>query len=82
VYSNKYCQHDTKEDKMDWTCNTYGRQREMYAKSCSENMQRIVHLVYLGVDKRIILKYILKKSDGRVQTGFISLKLVNSGELL
>jgi hypothetical protein len=36
----------------------------MYGKSCSENMQRIVHLIYLGVNKRIILKYILKKSDG------------------
>jgi hypothetical protein len=40
------------------------------------------HLGVLDVDGRIILKFILKKKDTKVRTGFASLRIGISGELL
>jgi hypothetical protein len=40
------------------------------------------HLEYPGVDGRIILKYFLKKWDGRTWAGLIWLRIVTGGGLL
>jgi hypothetical protein len=36
-----------------------------------ENLKGMDHLEYLGVDRRIILQWILEKSGGKVWTGLI-----------
>jgi hypothetical protein len=54
----------------------------MHTKFCLENMMGTDHLEDLGRDKRIILKWILKKQDFRVWNGIIWLKAGSSGGVL
>jgi hypothetical protein len=47
-----------------------------------ENLKETDHMAELGVDRNIILKWILKIQEGRVWTGLIWFSLVTSGGLL
>jgi hypothetical protein len=61
-------------------CSTYGEERnadKMFTRKSNEKY----HLRDLGLDRRIILKWFLKKY-GRVKTGFLWLKLGTGGGLL
>lgn len=40
------------------------------------------HLAYLCIDRRILLKLVLKKLVGTVKTGFIQLRIVTNGSPL
>jgi hypothetical protein len=58
--------------------NSEERQKNRYmtveTQHCNTRCLQIPHLEDLGVDWRIILKYILHKSDGRALTGIIRLR--------
>jgi len=47
-----------------------------------ENLKGRDHLEDLGIDERIITEWILGKQGKKLWTGFIWLKIGNSGELL
>jgi hypothetical protein len=47
-----------------------------------ENLKGRDHLVDIGVDRRFLLKWILKKQGARMWTGFIWLRIGSSGGLL
>jgi hypothetical protein len=47
-----------------------------------ENLKGRDHSEDLGVDGWIILEWILRKQGGKVQTGFVWLKVVTFGGLL
>jgi len=47
-----------------------------------ENLKERTHLGYLGVDGITILKWILKKSVGKAQTGFIWMAIWTGGGVL
>jgi hypothetical protein len=47
----------------------------------SENVKVRDHLEDVGIDGRIILKWISKKEGGNMQTGFISLRMGTNDRL-
>jgi hypothetical protein len=51
---------------------------EMHVVSWSGSVKKRYHLEDLDVDGRIILKWILKKYDVRIRTGFIWLRIATS----
>jgi hypothetical protein len=56
---------------MDRVCGKYGKQeRRMYGFGCGHLIQRS-HMDDLGVDGRIIIKWIFKKLDGKARTGLL-----------
>jgi hypothetical protein len=59
---------------------TEGREevRTKFERGCLKERS---HLEGLGIDRRIILKWILKKENGRVWTGLIWLMTWTSGRL-
>ena len=52
---------------MGWACGTYGKEEKSIVSSCRKLKER-----HLGVNCRIIFKWILKKLDGMAWPGFIS----------
>jgi hypothetical protein len=50
-----------KEDEMGRVCGTYGGRREMYTGFWRRKLEERDHLEVLGIDERILLKWILKK---------------------
>jgi hypothetical protein len=54
----------------------------MHTKSWSENLTGRGHKEDLGVDGRIVLKWILEKWGGKVWAGFIWFRTETSGRLL
>jgi hypothetical protein len=53
-----------------------------HTEVCSIDLQGRAHSRDLGVDGRVILKWIFKRLDGKVWNGFIWLRIGTSGELL
>jgi len=58
---------------MDGTYRTYGG--EEHIRVCWENLRERDHLEDLGVDNKIILKWIFNKWNGGVWTGLIWLRI-------
>jgi hypothetical protein len=58
-----------KSRRMRWIgmWHTWGRQDKPAYKVLVEKPEGIDHLVYLGIDGRIILKWILNKYDGKCE---------------
>jgi hypothetical protein len=54
----------------------------MLTKFWSGNLKGRVHLEDLGVDGSILLKWIVKKFDGRTRPTFIWIRIGNNGGLL
>jgi hypothetical protein len=54
----------------------------MYTKFWFQNLKKRYHSEDVGVDGRIILKWILNKLHGEMWTGFIWLWIGTSGRLL
>jgi hypothetical protein len=60
---------------------THGREK-MHTKFQSENLKEGYHSENLGIDRKIILEWILEKKDGKLWAGFIQLRTWNGGGLL
>jgi hypothetical protein len=54
----------------------------MYTKFLSQNLKGRDYLGYTTVDRKIILKWVLRKLDMRLWTGFMQLRIGPSGRLL
>jgi hypothetical protein len=54
----------------------------MYIKSLIENLKGEGCSEDLGVDRKIILRWIVGKSGGKLWIGFIQLKIGTSGRLM
>ena len=61
---------------MGGACGTYGRKRTQGFR-WGNLLQERSYL--LDVDKRVILKWIVNKLNGRARTGFMGLKIGTSG---
>jgi hypothetical protein len=66
---------------MDKVRRTHGKD-EMHAILRLEDLKERDHLEDVGVDRRIILEWILGKQGGKVWTGFIWIRIGTSGGLL
>jgi hypothetical protein len=55
-------------------CSAYGGGRGVYTGFWWRNLKERIHLIYQGVDSRIILKLIFRKWDKCVWTGSIWLR--------
>jgi hypothetical protein len=55
---------------------------EVYTRFCWRELKGRNHLEDLLIDERIILKWVIKKSDGRIWTGLIWLRRGSCGGLL
>jgi hypothetical protein len=54
----------------------------MHTKFQLENLKGSEHSEDLGIDRKVILGWILRKERGEVWTGFIWLRVGTSGRLL
>jgi len=66
---------------MDGACGTYGRQERYINRVVVGDLREGDHLEDLGVDGRIILKWIFEKWDG-AWTGIIWLRIGTGGRFL
>jgi hypothetical protein len=64
---------------MGWACGTYGRQ-ERCVQGFGGKAREREHFEDLGVDRRLILKWLLREWDE--WTGFISFRIGTGGGLL
>jgi len=55
---------------------------EVYTRFCWRELKGRNHLEDLLIDERILLKWVLKKSDGGIWTGLIWLRRGSCGGLL
>jgi hypothetical protein len=62
-------------------CGTYGGE-VVNTGLCWQNLKERDHMEDLGVDERIILKWIFKKYDCRVRGGFMWLRIKTRGLFL
>jgi len=67
---------------MGGACSTYGGRGEVYTGFWWGKPRDRDHLEDIGVDGRIILKGVLKKSVGRVWKGLVGSRRGRSGALL
>jgi len=55
----------SKKSEMGKACGTYGEKEELHTWLCCGDIREGYHLEYLGVDGKIILKWVFKKSVQR-----------------
>ena len=80
LYSSLNISRVMKLRRMRWEGHvTHSGGREARTEHWCLNLKGRDHLIALGVDGRIILKWILKKSVGRSWTGLLWLRLGASG---
>jgi hypothetical protein len=63
---------------MGRACSTYGERRGVY-RVLVGNLRKRHHLEELGVDGRIVLRWIFRMWDGRAWTGLIWLRIGTGG---
>jgi hypothetical protein len=71
-----------KNNEMGGACSTYGRRGKMHTELCWGGLRKKDHLEHLGLDVRIILKWIFKKWSGEAWTRWIWLRMETDGGLL
>ena len=64
------CVDDNRIPMRTWKYHVWG-EREMYSRFLWGNLKERGHFEYLGLDGRIILKWISRKQDGREWPAFI-----------
>jgi len=67
---------------MNMACGMRREREEMHRGFWWRNLREGDHLEYLGIDVRMILKWILNKLGEKVWMGFIWLRIEASGRLL
>jgi hypothetical protein len=78
IYNNDH----TKEDEMNRAYKRHDRKEKCTQSFGRKSRMKDTTRKTWRVDGRIRLKCILKKCDGRVWTGFVWLRRVNSGRIL
>jgi len=67
---------------MGGACSTCGRQERFIQSLGGQTLEERDHMQDLGVDGRIVLKWMVKKSEGETRTGLIWLRIGTGGGLL
>ena len=89
VLTKYYLGDKMKKNEMGDACSRYGRRERCIEGFGEETLGERYHLENLGIDGRILLKWILKSVAGKILTGFIwfrrrtvSIKRVESDDYL
>jgi hypothetical protein len=69
------------KDERGWVCSRHDTW-EIHTKFWAENLKGGDCFEHLGIDGKIILKWILEKQVGKLWTGFIWLRIGTCGGLL